>query len=167
MSVSLSVIYEQVKRELNRPRRIPVGTLRRREFQRFAAASDDPNPLFFDDAFARDCGYPAAITPPLYLSSVMGWEAGPPQDELRPDGTPATDATALAIEGLRLMGAGQELEFHRPAVDGTEVVMEFSVSNVEFKRGRSGELLVIEVQKKYLDGAGLPLVTCRENFIAR
>jgi acyl dehydratase len=167
MSVSLSLIYEQIKRELNKPRRIPVGTLQRREFQRFAVASDDHNPLFFDDTVARACGYPAVVAPPLYLSSVMGWEAGPPQEALRLDGTPAADATALAIEGLRLMGAGQELEFHRPATDGTAVVMEFSVSSVELKQGRSGALLVIEVQKKYLDGAGLPLVTCRENFIAR
>lgn len=167
MSVFFSLICERIKRELGEIRRLPVGTVRRLESQRFAIAADDRNPLFFDDALARACGYPAVVAPPLYLSSVMGWEAGPPQESLRLDGTPAADATALAVEGLRLMGAGQELEFHRPVADGTEVVMEFSVTNVELKQGRSGDLLVIEVQKKYLDRAGRPLVTCRENFIAR
>lgn len=167
MNVSLSIICERIKRELGKSRRLPVGTIRRREFERFAIAADDHNRLFFDDAFARSHGYESAFAPPLYLSSVMGWEAGPPQESLRADGTPSNDATALAIEGLRLMGGGQELEFHRPVADETDVVMEFSITNVEFKQGRSGELLVIEVQKKYLDGEGRPLVTCRENFIAR
>jgi acyl dehydratase len=167
MNVSFPEIYEQVKAQLGKTRRIPIGVINRRDFERFAVAVDDPNPLFFDDACARAHGYSGAIAPPLYLSSVLGWESGPPQDSLRPDGTPSNDAMAVPTGGLRLMGGGQELEFHRPITAATEVVIEFSVSNVELKQGRSGPLLVVQLQKKFLTSDGAPLVTCRENFIAR
>jgi acyl dehydratase len=166
MSVSFPEIYEQVKAQLGKTRRIPFGVINRRDVERFAFAVDDPNPLFFDDAFARAHGYSSAIAPPLYLSSVLGWESGPPQDSLSPDGNPF-DETALPVGGLRVMGGGQELEFHRPVTAGLEVVIEFSVTNVELKQGRSGPLLVIQLQKKFLTKDGALLVTCRENAIAR
>lgn len=166
-NVSFEDAYAQVRAQLGKTRRVPIGTISRRDFQRFAVAADDQNPLFFDDRFAQQHGYPAAIAPPLYPSSVMDWEAGPPEASLRSDGTPAAEPTSLAVEGLRLMGGGQELEFHRPFIDGTEVMMEFGVTQVELKQGRSGPLLVIEVHKNYLDGAGSLLLVCRENFIAR
>ncbi len=167
MSVSFPAVYEQVRRQLGKTRQVSIGKIARRDFQRFAIACENLNPLFFDDGFAQTCGYPGEIAPPLYLSSMMGLEAGPPQEELRADGTPAADATSLAMERLRLMGGGQQLEFHRPVTEGTEAVMEFSVSNVELKQGRSGPIILIEVEKKYRDGAGQLLVLCRENFIAR
>ena len=168
MSVSFPEIYAQVKAQLGKTRRIPIGVINRRDFERFAAAVDDPNRLFFDDAFARAHGYSGAIAPPLYLSSVLGWESGPPQDSLRPDGIPSNDSMAVPMMGgLRLMGGGQELEFHRPVTAAIEVVIEFSVSNVELKQGRSGPLLVVQLQKKFLTSDGVPLFTCRENFIAR
>jgi len=167
MSVSFPEIYEQVKAQLGKTRRIPFGVINRRDVERFAFAVDDPNPLFFDDAFARAHGYSSAIAPPLYLSSVLGWESGPPQNSLAPDGNPRGDETALPLGGLRVMGGGQELEFHRPVTAGMEVVIEFSVSNVELKQGRSGPLLVIQLQKKFLTKDGALLVTCRENAVAR
>ena len=167
MSVSFPEIYQQVKAQLGKTRRIPIGVINRRDFERFAAAVDDPNQLFFDDAFARAHGYSGAIAPPLYLSSVLGWESGPPQDSLRPDGIPSHDAMAVPVGDLRLMGGGQELEFHRPVTAAIEVVIEFSVINVELKQGRSGPLLVVQLQKKFLTSDDAPLVTCRENFIAR
>ncbi len=167
MAESFETVYEQVKAQVGQTRLIQIGELDRRNLERFAVAVDDPNPLFFDHAFARDHGYPGAIAPPLYLSSVLGWESGPPQGSLRPDGTPSNDAMAVPIRGLRLMGGGQELEFHQAPTAGMEVVMEFCVSKVELKRGRSGPLLLIQVQKRFLSAGGNLIMTCRENFIAR
>jgi acyl dehydratase len=167
MAVSFETVYQQIRALVGQTRTIPIGQLSRRDLERFAVAVDDPNPLFFDDAFAREHGYPGAIAPPLYLSSVLGWEAGPPERSLRSDGTPDNDAMAVPIRGLRVMGGGQELEFHRPVTAGMDVVMEFSVSNAELKHGRTGPLLVVQLKKRFLAADGTPIVTCRENFIAR
>ena len=167
MAISFETVYEQMRALLGQTRIIPIGKISRRDMERFAVAVDDPNAIFFDDAFAREHGYPGAIAPPLYLSSVLGWEAGPPEDSLRPDGTPHKDAMAVPIGGLRVMGGGQELEFHRPVTAGMDVAMEFSVSNAELKQGRTGPLLVVQLKKRFLTADGNPIVTCRENFIAR
>lgn len=167
MAESFEAVYERIKAQVGQTRLIRIGKIERREMERFAVAADDANPLFFDDAFARDHGYAGAIAPPLYLSSVLGWESGPAQDSLCTDGTPSNDAMAVPIGGLRLMGGGQELEFHQAAIAGMDVVMEFSVSNVELKQGRSGSLLLVQLQKRFLSAGGDPILICRENFIAR
>ncbi len=167
MSVSIPALYEEVRRGIGKIERFKLGIIGQREFQRFAIASDDLNPLYFDEEFAKAAGRAGISAPPLFLSSVMGWEAGPPQGSLRSDGTAGQEVALLPTEGLRLMGGGQELEFHRPVTDGTEVTMELATEGVELKEGRSGPFLVIKLRRRYLDHDEQALVTCRETFIAR
>ncbi len=167
MSVSIPAVYEKVKLCIGKTERVKLGTIRERDFQRFAVAGGNLNPLFFDGAAAKAAGYSAIIAPPLYLSSVMGWEAGPPEEALRSDGTGGQEAAGLPVEGLRLMGGGQDLEFHHPVTDGMEVTMELGPESVELKDGRSGQFLVITLTRRYRDRNDRLLVTCRETFIAR
>jgi len=167
MSVSIPAVYEKVKLRIGKTERVKLGTIRERDFQRFAIAAGNRDPLFFDSAAAKAAGYSAIIAPPLYLSSVMGWEAGPPEEALRSDGTGGQEAAGLPVEGLRLMGGGQDLEFHHPATDGMEVTMELGPESVELKDGRSGQFLVITLTRRYRDQNDRLLVTCRETFIAR
>ena len=167
MSVSIPAVYEKVKLRIGKTERVKLGTIRERDFQRFAIAAGNRDPLFFDGAAAKAAGYPAIIAPPLYLSSVMGWEAGPPEEALRSDGTGGQEAAGLPVEGLRLMGGGQDREFHPPVTDGMEVTMELGPESVELKDGRSGQFLVIKLTRRYRDQSERLLVTCRETFIAR
>nr|WP_281387164.1 MaoC family dehydratase N-terminal domain-containing protein [Jiangella mangrovi] len=103
----------------------------------------------------------------MYLSSVMGWSPGPPESELRPDGSGTDETRGLPLEGLRLMGAGQELQFHHPARAGDRVVETTTLLSVRHKSGRTGDLLLLHVRREFADGAGRPLVTCDETFVAR
>jgi hydroxyacyl-ACP dehydratase HTD2-like protein with hotdog domain len=122
------------------------------------------------ERFALVAGAPALLeeqAPPLYLSSVMGWSPGPPEPELRPDGSGTDETRGLPLEGLRLMGAGQELEFHRPARAGDRVVETTTLLGVRRKSGRTGDLLLLQVRREFADGARRPLVTCDETFVAR
>lgn len=167
MSVSFEEVYEQIKGQIGKTRTVPIGIISRRDFERFAMAVDDRNPLYFDEAFAREHGYPGAIAPPTYLSAVLGWESGPPESALRTDGTPHNDAMAVPIRGLRVMGGGQELEFHQPIVADMDLVMEFGISGAELKQGKSGPLIVIQIEKRYLTTSGVLVLVCRENAIAR
>jgi acyl dehydratase len=167
MSVSIPAVYEKVKAAIGKTERVKLGTIREREFQRFAVAAGNLNPLYFDHAAAKAAGYSAIIAPPLYISSVMGWETGPSEDALRPDGTGGQEAAGLPVEGVRLMGGGQDLEFHHPVTDDMEVTMEVGPEKVELKEGRSGQFLVIALTRRYRDQNDRLLVTCRETFIAR
>lgn len=110
---------------------------------------------------------PSAEPHPLFLSSVMGWQAGPDEQDLYPDGTAHGFVPGLPLGDVRLMGAGQDLEFHEPPQAGADVTLETTVSDVELKHGRSGDLLLIHLTRRYTDADGTLLTTCRETFIAR
>lgn len=159
--------YERARQAVGQVHEVPLGRIVARDFQRFAHASGDTNPRYLDDAAARAEGLPAAVAPPLYLSAVMGWDAGPPEVDLRADGTGKTETVGLPLEGLRLMGAGQDIELHHDVLDGMDVVAHISLDGVDLKQGRSGTLLLLRVLRRYVDGSGREVATCRESFIAR
>ena len=97
----------------------------------------------------------------------MGWQAGPDESDLYPDGTAHGFVPGVPLAEVRLMGAGQDLEFHRQPQVGSDVTLETTVSDVQLKHGRSGDLLFIGLTRRYTDADGILLTTCRETFIAR
>jgi hypothetical protein len=154
--------HERVREAEGRRARHALGPIDAVSAARFAVACDTPAELLDDD------GLPGGHIPALYLSSIMGWGAGLHEAMLRSDGTGGDVLADLPLEGLHLMGVGQELEFGPPVKPGTEVVMEISVDSVELKHGRSGSLLLITVLRRFLDAkSGNELVVCRERFIGR
>lgn len=167
MSISIPALSEELKGYVGRSERTDLGIVRKEAFQRFAVAADNLNPVFFEADSAKAAGYSDAVAPPLFLSAVRNWQTGPPQDSLRPDGTTSREFAFLPLEGLRIMGGGQDLEFHAPVTDGIRVSMELRLEGIELKQGRSGDLLLIKITQIYRDAADRPLVTCRETFIAR
>ena len=110
---------------------------------------------------------PSGDPHPLFLSSVMGWHAGPDESDLYPDGTAHGFVPGVPLSDVRLMGAGQDLEFHEPPEVGADVTLETTVTDVELKKGRSGDLLFIHLTRRYTTADGTRLTTCRETFIAR
>ncbi|MBI2964285.1 MAG: MaoC family dehydratase N-terminal domain-containing protein [Deltaproteobacteria bacterium] len=144
-----------------------LGCVTEVALQRYAVAVGDLNPLYFDDQAARAAGYPGIIAPPNFLSAVLGWQAGPPEGELRPDGTTAADVAFIALPGARLMGGGQELEIVRPVRPGDEVTLERRLADVEKREGKSGTLTLLKIEKRYRNQHDELLLICRETLIAR
>jgi hypothetical protein len=161
--MTLRQAYEGLRTVLGQEQSQRLGALNGRDLERFAIASHDPR-------WASQDGRPSGTVPeapPLYLSSVMGWSAGPRENELRADGSGLDETRGLPLDGVRLMGAGQSLEFHEPVREGDSVVVHTSLTDVELKTGRSGDLLILQISRRFTDDSGRPLVTCRESFIAR
>ncbi|WP_158688020.1 MULTISPECIES: MaoC family dehydratase N-terminal domain-containing protein [Actinomycetes] len=146
--------YHRLRDELGKVCSADLGVLTQRDMDRFSIAAWSPHSQ-------------AATAPPLFLSSVMGWGAGPPEEELDTDGTSSSDTRGLALTGVRLMGAGQNLEFHAPVREGTRVTARTSLRDIELKRGRTGQLLVLSIERQFTDEHSQLLVTCQETFIAR
>lgn len=162
MSRYLEAKYEQLRREVGREHTTKLGTVADRDLHRFAVASHAPEGW-------SDQGYPEGdlVAPPLFLSSVMGWGAGPPESDLDTDGTSVEETRGLPLAGVRLMGAGQDLEFHAPVRAGACVHAHTSLEDVQLKHGRSGTLLILRVLRRFTEADGEALVTCRESFVAR
>lgn len=162
MSRYLKAKYNRLRPEVGREHSQHLGVISERDLQRFAVASHAPEG--WDHDRGPEGGRPA---PPLFLSSVMGWGAGEPEGRLGSDGTSPEETRGLPLDGVRLMGAGQDLEFHAPVRAGTSVFVHTSLDNVRIKHGSSGTLLIMQVLRRFTDDEGQPLVTCRESFIAR
>ncbi len=143
------------------------GVLDQRSVERFARASGETDPVYFSDQAARAAGFAARPAPPLMLSSVLDWGGGPTLDQLRPDGSGAGKERWLPLAGLRLMGGGQSLELHRPALVETAFTATTTLREVEQKTGGLGPLLLIVLVTSFHDAAGELLLTCTETLIGR
>jgi hypothetical protein len=145
-----------------------LGTLRAEHFQRFAIASNDQNARYTDQETARQHGFEGLAAPPMFLTAVLGWSAGPKTDDLRADGADGSRIeNGFTLPGLRLMGAGQDIELYREVEDGMRVHTWTWIESVELKHGRSGPLILIVLQSTYETEGGELLTRCRETLIAR
>lgn len=104
---------------------------------------------------------------PLFVTSVLEWGDGPMESDLMADGNSRGTFAGLDFGGLRMMGGGQDLEFHREITGEIELDMEVSLDSVDLKSGRSGEFIVARFLRRYLDEDDVLYTTCQETFIAR
>lgn len=135
--------------------RTQIGPITARELGRFDVAVTG-SMLGRDGDLAR----------PLYLTSVLAWGEGPPEPDLLPDGNAADPFAGFDVAGLRLMGGGQELKFHRDIEPDMTVTVEVTLASADLKETASGHLLILVVERLYSDEDGL-LVECRETFLGR
>ena len=149
-----------------RPEQVSVlGEITALMFQRYAIAVGDLNPIYFDDTAARAAGYPGIVAPPNFLTSVLGWEAGPAEGDLLDDGTEAK-LLVPEIRGLRLMGGGHELTFGQPIRPGDVVTARRKLVDLYQREAKFGLLTFSVSDIVYTNQRGEHLVTCRETVIA-
>jgi acyl dehydratase len=125
-----------------------TGEVNRRDWQRWAAAVGDHNPLWFDPAFARAHGYRDVICPPLFLQyAVLGVSA---LGDLRPDGSSGAVSGRLAFpRAPRRMAGGESTTFHLPAYHRDEIEMVRIVESIAEKEGRSGRFVLVTWGSEY------------------
>lgn len=142
------------------------GVVSRREFQRFALSARDYNPLYFDDQYARECGYQGVFAPLMYLPFATAPLAR--LDSLEADGT-FSILTQIPLPACRRrMAGGRSFESHQPAYDRTDLDAAHTLLDVTEKQGRSGPFVLITSRIDYVacETASL-LARCTTTFIAR
>ena len=124
------------------------GEVNRRDWQRWAAAVGDHNPLWFDAEYARTHGYRDAICPPLYLQyAILGVSA---LGDLRADGSSGAATGSMAFpRAPRRMAGGESTTFHLPAYHGDEIEMTRTVESIVEKEGRSGRFVLVTWRGEY------------------
>ena len=127
---------------------IATGEVNRRDWQRWAAAVGDHNPLWFDPDYARPHGYRDIICPPLYLQyAILGVAA---LGDLRPDGSSGAVTGSLAFpRAPRRMAGGESTTFHLPAYHRDEIEMVRTVESIVEKEGRSGRFVLVTWRTEY------------------
>ncbi len=142
------------------------GHVVRRDWQRWASAVGDHNPLWFDDEFAREHGYVGATCPPLYLQyAVLGVT---PLAELRADGSSGAITGDLTFPKARKrMAGGESTTFHLPVYDGDRIEMVRTIAAVQEKQGRSGRFVLVTWRTDYRNQDDRLVAQASTSMIAR
>src|ERR1700759_4640937 len=142
------------------------GEVNSRDWQRWAAAVGDHNPLWFDAEYARTHGYRDVICPPLYLQyAILGVAT---LGDLRPDGSSGAVTGSMAFpRAPRRMAGGESTTFHLPAYHGDEIEMTRTVDSIVEKDGRSGKFVLVTWRAEYRNQDGELLAEAATSMIAR
>jgi acyl dehydratase len=119
--------------------------------EKYAAAIDDRNPLYFDRAAARAAGYADVIGPPLYAAAAT--RPVPFRDGLLQDGQ-YDSAAPPGLTHLQTMLAGQNWELIRPAVAGEEVIETFTTKSITERKGSTGNIVFVDKEATITTAAG-------------
>ena len=143
-----------------------TGEANRRDWQRWAAAVDDHNPLWFEPEYARAQGYRDIICPPLFLQyAVLGVTA---LEGLRPDGSSGATSGSLAFpRAPRRMAGGESTTFLGPAYHRDEIEMVRTIESIVEKQGRSGRFVLVSWRTVYRNQRGELLAEATTSMIAR
>jgi len=119
------------------------GIVVKKEFQRFAAATRDRNPLYFDAEYARRMGYRDVICPPMYLTHITLGVFD--LDQMRPDGIPLANLGKVVPlpKTPRRMAGGENVTWYEPIYDGDVITATRFLVSIDQKAGRSGPFLLM------------------------
>jgi acyl dehydratase len=143
-----------------------LGTLDAVTIGRYALTIGATDPSHYDPAAARAAGYADVVAPPNLLAAIVEWGVGTPEDQLQPDGTPDDGEVPLG-EGLRVMGAGEQMELVNPVTAGTEVVLETTLDAVTPKRTRGGPCVFVTTLNTFMSAEGAVLNRNRRTVVLR
>jgi acyl dehydratase len=145
-----------------------LGTLDAVTIGRYAMTIGATDPAHLDPAAAHAAGHADVVAPPNLLASIVEWGVGTPEAQLAPDGTPHHSETPLGGDlGLRVMGAGEEMELVNPVTAGTELVLETILEALTPKQTRSGPCVFVTFLNTFTSADGAVLNRNRRTVVLR
>jgi len=146
-------------------KKFSTGPIRAVDFQRFAIAAGDLNPIYFDANAARKAGYLGIVAPPNYVTAVQSWAAGPFDNDMRPDGF-AKNYLSLEILDKKVMGGGEELEFFEPIYDGDVLMATVRlVESYNKKTSSNKDIFVTQIETVYVNQRGQQVLVCNTTIL--
>jgi acyl dehydratase len=158
MALLTEELRSWIGREAHYPAREELG---RASIRYFALAMGDDNPLYVDDAYARQAGYPSVIAPPTLVCETCQYAHQAPNA----DGY-IGHAWSLPLPASRMMRAGNDYEFMRPVLPSDRISVTWTLENiVEKSSSRGGTQLFVTSVARYRDAAGEIVAVNRETVV--
>lgn len=132
--------------------------------QRYAHAVGDLNPLYFDESFAKGCGYRTTIAPPTYVQYALVRTR--PLSDVRDDGL-FKGNSALRLRVQRTMFGGEEWDFVEPVHIGDRIRAVSRLSGLDEKQGSKGPFVRITRETTYTNQFDHVVARARQIGIAR
>ncbi|MEJ0069827.1 MAG: MaoC family dehydratase N-terminal domain-containing protein [Pseudomonadota bacterium] len=158
MALLTDALKSWIGREIHYPAQEELG---RASIRYFALALADDNPLYVDEAYAREAGYPSVIAPPTLVCETCQYAHRP----LDRDGY-IGHAWALPVSGCRLIRAGNDYEFFRPVLPTDRISVTWTLEDiVERASSRGGTQLFVSSVARYRDAADALVAINRETIV--
>lgn len=143
------IVTDEVRAHIGTRGEPRVYEIERGAIRRFAEAIGDPNPLFNDEAAARDTRFGGMIAPPTFCRSLG---SGIPQIK-------------LDLPGFRALDGGSEWEYFRPIRPGDRITVQSRIADIRETAGRLGPMVFIAVETSYTNQFDQLCVTQRSTVI--
>lgn len=159
-----------------------LGGIERDDLRRFTQAIMDPDPRYWDEAFARTTRYGGVVTPPIYCTYLSRkTPAGVEDPVARALGeNPQFDGSgsyAVAARGglpliqtnlKRVLNAGNEIEVYKYPQLGDVIFSQARYADITERAGRDGApMLIVITEITYTDQDGAVLCILRSSVIRR
>ena len=152
--------------------------LEREMLRRFVQAIMDGDPIYYDESRAAQAQAGTLAAPPLYPVHAFRTPADAPdplvsvQQDPDADGTAGNDGMFFGLEPItspfkRLLNGGNEIEFFRCLAVGETCTAQARYANVQLKDGKSGQMLLVDIETEFRTEAGDLLLVNRQTLIWR
>jgi acyl dehydratase len=129
-----------------------LNEVERGAIRRFAEALGDFNPVYYDEEYARACGYPTIVAPPTFPASFHS----------------AADLRELLGVGIKsLLHAEQGFEYERPILAGDRIYVSTKVADVQERTGPAGKMDVAVIEDEGRDEEGKLVFKARRTLVVR
>lgn len=147
----------------------------RTEIRRYAQAVMDPNPIYWDEEFARGTKYGGVVAPPFLPSKMFRVPPDAPdplrEDQRAWDGehTPrgSRDLRIPWPPGWLVLHGSDEAEIYQLARPGDVITAQTRLVDFYERQGRSGHLLMAVTETSYVNQRGDLLYVNRGVSVAR
>ena len=158
MALLTDTLKAMIGREVHYPAREELG---RASIRYFALAMADDNPLYVDDAYAREAGHPCVIAPPTLICETCQYAHRPPDA----DGYIGHE-WALDVPNCRMIRAGNDYEFMRPVLPTDRISVTWTLEGIaERNSSRGGTQLFVNTVARHRDAAGEIVAINRETIV--
>jgi acyl dehydratase len=151
----------------------PVDTsifeVEREPIRRFADAVGDPNPLYWDEEYARESRYGTIIAPPGFISSL--WFSGRsrkwgPQERASEALGPPALMDAIARAGYkRILDTGIDYEFYDAVKAGDTIKLVCVVKDIMERGAKDARVVFLITETSYTNQDGVLVARAKSTTI--
>ena len=158
------MIPNEMKEYIDKAEPPHVRTVEKGAIRRYADAVGNDNPLYFNEEYAGKSRYGGIIAPPGFF----GWPTKPPAASTGLPQIVADLQAALARAGYpRILDGGISYDFFLPVRPGDVLVVSPVVKAVTVKEGKSGTMMICDLETTYVNQNGDLVTRAYQTFIAR
>jgi acyl dehydratase len=160
------VLPEEIKKLIGTSGQIQLYEVEKGAIRRFADAVDDPNPLYYDEEYAKNSKYGSIIAPPGFF----GWPLKQTRNSPLAINIPLELESAFAQAGYPLslvLDGGMEYEFFLPVHVGDVLSATTTVRSLRERSSENGTIIVAFLDTTYHNQHGALVAKQQVMFIRR